>query len=211
MKVCKVNSRLKKEYVPIYLLFGSFLTFSTRGFQEAQENLFNLGNLVRYISLPLFYLYTFHLCYKYKFFSIPKISKSITFLFLYWIIGLISLTNSQWLSYSIIKWIEYFQIFLLAFYIFNMERIKVGFTKEVFGIVLNFFEFLMITVLIGAIFSPSKALYFGSSEYSAIRNAAIPFRLSGYLIPITSTSVGFLSSFLFYFRLTPNTSILTFL
>ena len=79
-----------------------------------------------------------------------------------------------------------------------MERIKVGFTKEVFGIVLNFFEFLMITVLIGAIFSPSKALYFGSSEYSAIRNAAIPFRLSGYLIPITSTSVGFLSSFLFY-------------
>ena len=198
MKVCKVNSRLKKEYVPIYLLFGSFLTFSTRGFQEAQENLFNLGNLVRYISLPLFYLYTFHLCYKYKFFSIPKISKSITFLFLYWIIGLISLTNSQWLSYSIIKWIEYFQIFLLAFYIFNMERIKVGFTKEVFGIVLNFFEFLMITVLIGAIFSPSKALYFGSSEYSAIRNAAIPFRLSGYLIPITSTSVGFLSSFLFY-------------
>lgn len=190
--------KLNKDTLPIYLLFGSFLTFSTRGFHDAQENLFNLGNLVRYISLPLFYLYTSYLCCKYEFFSIPKISKSITFLFLYWIIGLISLTNSQWLSYSIIKWIEYFQIFLLAFYIFNMDRIKVGFTKEVFDIVLNCFEFLMITVLIGAIFSPSKALYFGSSEYSAIRNASIPFRLSGYLIPITSTSVGFLSSFLFY-------------
>lgn len=194
------NSRLNinKDMLPIYFLFGSLLTFSTRGFQEAQENLFNIGNLIRYISMPTFYLYTFHLCYKRKFNSIPKFLNSIVFLFLFWIIGLISLTNSQWFSYSIIKWIEYFQLFFVAFYIIKMENNKPGFSKKVFQIVIKFFEILMVTVLVGLILSPSNALYFGNSEYSALRSAAIPFRLSGYLIPITSTSVGFLSSFLFY-------------
>lgn len=198
MKNDKMRRKFKKEYIPIYLLFGSLLTFSTRGFQEAQENLFNMGNLVRYIALPTFYLYTFHLCYKKRFIYIPKIPIALKFLLLYWLIGAVSLLGAKWLTYSLVKWVEYFQLFFLSYYVLNMERDNPGFTKEIYEIIIKFFEFLMITVLIGVILSPTKALYIGSSELSALKNATIPFRLSGYLIPVTSTSVGFLSAILLY-------------
>lgn len=201
MIINKRKFNFNRYTLPIYLLFGSLLTFSTRGFQEAQENLFNIGNLVRYISLPIFYLYTFYLCYKKKFIYIPKVPKAIKFLLLYWLIGAVSLLGSKWLNYSLVKWVEYFQLFFLSYYVLNMENEHVGFTRDIYEIIIKFFEGLMITVLIGIILSPSKAFYIGSSELSALRSAAIPFRLSGHLIPITSTSVGFLSAILLYIYL----------
>jgi len=198
MKIRKTSLKINRHTLPVYLLFGSLLTFSTRGFQEAQENLFNIGNLVRYIALPLFYLYTFHLCYKKDLRYIIKSSKALKFLLLYWIIGGISLLTSKWITYSLVKWIEYFQLFFLSYYVLNMEIKHREFAIEIYDIIIRFFEFLMLTVLIGFILSPSKALYVGNSEFSALKSAAIPFRLSGYLIPVTSTSIGFLSSILLY-------------
>lgn len=198
----------KKNYIPrqsymlttiTVLLLLNFVSFSSRGFEQAQANLFSLDNIYRVASLGIAAVLLILSLVKMNKICIP--GKAILFLGAYWAVGVISLVNGQWFLYSIVKLFEYAVVLLYAFYVYNLEKRGGKAFRQVFGYLKRFFEYMILSVLIGLIISPGKALYSGLNEYSAIRDAVLPFILSGWLIQITSTSLGYFAAFLAYFQL----------
>lgn len=180
------------------MLFASLVTFSVRGFTEAQADLFNMENITRIICEPLCIMLLLYNCLVKSLNTFEGFSSSVLFLLMYWAVGLLSLFNSEWLSYSVVKFLEYGMAILLAYFISNMELREEGFAKYTFRMLICFFEILMATVLLGLLLSPRKALFEGIASYSIMQEAFLPLLLKGYIIPITSTSVGSISSILSY-------------
>ena len=85
-----------------------------------------------------------------------------------------------------------------AVYVASMTQVDNDFSGKALNAIKLFVSFLILTVLVGIIVSPTKALYTGENSYSAIKNALLPVLLSGWIIPLSSTSVGMLSGILFY-------------
>lgn len=83
----------------------------------------------------------------------------------------ICILNNNWLSYSFVKWVEYFVAFMGAVYVASMTQVDDDFSEKALNAIKLFVSFLILTVLVGIIVSPTKALYTGENSYSAIRNA----------------------------------------
>lgn len=206
------NEKEKKVYNtdwPLFFLFGTLLNFSARTVSEAQASLFSSDNLIRMIFLPLAFFSLMYYCWNYHIFENICIPKPMVWLLLFWGSGIFSFLNNNWLAYSFVKYIEYFVAILSIFYISGMEKVFPGFAQRAFKWLEKFLWVLVISVLVGMIINPTKALYTGDNEYSAIRNALLPILLRGWIIPLSSTSIGMLSSILFYCTITekePGTS-----
>lgn len=185
------------EYLPVALALFSILTFSSRDFTDAQKQLFNLGNITRMICVPSCYLVIFYEILNKRLFRIPVRPLAICMFFVYWIVGAFSLVYSEWMIYGLVKFFEYFLLPAVAYYTINIEYYNKGFSKWFYEKTLNFFEFMLASVIVGFFISPSSALDFGT-KYGGLKYAVIPFRILGYLINVSTTSVSFLSAILLY-------------
>lgn len=184
--------------ITIFLLMD-LVSFSSRGFEEAQAELFSSDNFTRMLGLATCASLLVLSFLRIRSIYIP--GKPIMFLFIFWVLGLVSMLNGQWFMYSAVKLFEYAIFIGYAFYIFNLEKRGLRAIERAFRYVTYFIECLVFSVVIGLIISPSKALYTGLNEYSAIRDAYLPFILSGWIVVVTSTSLGYFAAFLAYFQL----------
>ncbi len=196
MKKIHIDKSLQLD-LPLFFLFGTLLSFSGRTFSEAQSNLFSADNMIRMVCLPTALLIMIILMLKcdVKRFCIPK---EFGWLLAFWAGGLFSFFHCSWLSYALVKWVEYFTILFGGLYIVMVDRRRPGFGEHAFFLMRGYLRFLIGSVLLGIVLSPSKAFYTGNDEFSAIKNAVLPFILGGWIIPISSTSVGMIASILLF-------------
>ena len=187
-----------RNMIPILCLFGTCLSFASRTVSEAQAGLFSSDNLLRMAFLPLAFFSILYFSWKWNLFRRVIIPAPLTWIFLFWFLSAFAFLNNNWLSYSFVKWVEYFVAFMGAVYVASMTQVDDDFSEKALNAIKLFVSFLILTVLVGIIVSPTKALYTGENSYSAIRNALLPVLLSGWIIPQSSTSVGMLSGILFY-------------
>lgn len=196
MKIKVLRLKFDKLYLPLLCVFCTLISFSARGMQDAQTNLFNIDNWIRILFLPLAALSILYFCVKYQLINFHCIPSPIKWLFLYSLFGIFSMLNGSWFAYSIVKLAEYLMTLFCGYYICNVDLYKEKFAKKAYFYMISFLRFLIVTVLIGLILSPAKALHFGENEYSAIREAFLPFILRGWIVPLTSTSVAMISAIL---------------
>lgn len=196
-----------RNMIPILCLFGTCLSFASRTVSEAQAGLFSSDNLLRMAFLPLAFFSILYFSWKWNLFRRVIIPAPLTWIFLFWFLSAFAFLNNNWLSYSFVKWVEYFVAFMGAVYVASMTQVDDDFSEKALNAIKLFVSFLILTVLVGIIVSPTKALYTGENSYSAIRNALLPILLSGWIIPLSSTSVGMLSGILFYVLIVEKLSI----
>ena len=195
-----INKISRIDY-PLFFLFGTVINFSSRTVAQAQENLFSTENITRIVCLSVaFILISFYMI-KTRAIERLHISIPIFCLFLFWLEGILSFVFCEWMSYGLLKWIEYFVILLGACYISCLDRKIPGYALRSYEMMKIFLEVLIASVMIGALIDPERALYSGENEYSALRDAVLPFILRGWIISITSTSVGMISAILLFDRI----------
>lgn len=196
-KMNKIN--YDKFTIVSILIYLNFVSYNIRGFEQAQENLFSSDSLIRILCLGTVAIMLLTSLIKTKNIRMP--GKPISWLIIYLIIGILTLINGQWVLYSLVKLFEYSIYLMYAIYTYNLNIKKKDTIKRAFNYLVCFFKLMIIMVVIGLIISPSKALYTGLNDYSAVRDAVLPFILSGWILPLTSTSLCYFSAFLAYFSL----------
>ena len=191
--------RLDRFTIISLLVYLNFISFSVRGFEEAQTNLFSSDSIIRVISLGLAAVLLLISFTRLKTIRIP--GKPIWWLTIYWLIGILSLVNGQWVAYAAVKLFEYGVYLMYAVYVYNLDLKDQSAIRKSFEFFVKFLKFMVFVAVIGLIISPSKALYAGMDEHSAIKEAVLPFILNGWILPLTSTSLCYFAAFLSYFYL----------
>lgn len=193
------KNTIKLSEIIIILLFLCQMTFSSRSIHDIQQSLFDIGNLIRIVVAPTCII----LCLLYILkngISFKQIPRNIIYIIIYWIIGAISFINinDKWFLYSLIKYIEYTVMIVVIIYYSTFLVKKDNAFEIIFTLSINFFEFLLVSVLIGLFINPHKAL-FSETEFSELRNSVIPFVLRGHIITLSATMVGYISGILLFF------------
>mgnify|MGYP000590580697 FL=1 len=99
--------------IPILCLFGTCLSFASRTVSEAQAGLFSSDNLLRMAFLPLAFFSILYFSWKWNLFRRVIIPAPLTWIFLFWFLSAFAFLNNNWLSYSFVKWVEYFVAFMM--------------------------------------------------------------------------------------------------
>ena len=102
-----------RNMIPILCLFGTCLSFASRTVSEAQAGLFSSDNLLRMAFLPLAFFSILYFSWKWNLFRRVIIPTPLTWIFLFWFLSAFAFLNNNWLSYSFVKWVEYFVAFMM--------------------------------------------------------------------------------------------------
>lgn len=194
---------MKNKYLFFYIvtacIFVSLLNFSPRDMELARSNLFSYDRMIRVFCISIAFIlmvYTM-VIRKNHYFKIPK---SIVALVSYVAIAPFSLVSFQLLEYSVSKYFEYVTFILYIYFVARYDNDHSVIYKA-YRLLINYLKVLILSVAIGLLINPSSALYAGMNEYSALRDALFPFILTGWLVVIPSTSVGFISAIVAYILL----------
>lgn len=197
MKEIRKLSKLMGKY-DLYIILALLMTpvsLSKSTFGDA--GLIASGNLFRIMFAGIAMGLVFLSVNPTKGLRIRKPKGVIKWFVAYWLFGIFSFASSYWLSYSIVKYIEYGVLIVVTLYLFTKAKYNPSIFNHAFDLSILYIKIMLLIVVLGLVISPSRAILIPDA-YNPTSDAILPFQLQGWIIPLSNTAVCFYAGYAFY-------------